>query len=1144
MKSGKLLILLAMLALVLGVLAASAYAAPPGPDTNPQPAGQDMPDAALGTAPAGAGIMSVGTSTVTGVNPTLLPPGSPFDMCFTVFVQSPDAEYLDHFEADLPDGWTVNSVAANSVPPANGCSSALPPVVGVNAGNVVYWQSTGYPPQTGCGAWNGSTAGANFDFCVNITIPDCTGEPWSFPWNYIGDGYGGAPHSVAGTVGPVSCLQPGVYLTPEAIPAEGCGGEPQVHTFQLYNNTGADGSFDMAYSVPTANGTLTGPPIVQVANGATAPFDVILTPDQCLDPGVAVTGLIQTAGNGYSDQSTINKTILSAYWSQIASEPNNGRMDNVGGAWNDLAWSITGYGADANVRTYDPATDSWTVVGTPAPFGTNYARSGCQFNDVVVMYGDAATAGFTGLWAYDMGALLWTNLAPSGNPPPQTGIWAPAWAADPETGYCYMTGGATTPGAGNLTTVYVYDPGGNAWLAPLPNFTSVRDFHAAFVFRRSADNHKLLCVAGGNNGAGLASTQCYDFDTGAWNAENADMGTLPADLWAMGYTVKLHAGTDPQLWLTGGVNGGSISTATEYYDVNSGTWQPGGSLVSGAVYRTAAVTLNNEVYHLSGSIGSFTYTGLADRHIQCPVCLYGWEKYIDGEPWIPGMEITRQTSDTIEVVEVLHLTPSMPPPGPLAGSKPAAPAPPEGGWLTAPAADLVSAGDVTAQSSPPAASGPVYQMPEDVLYDNGPLVTHPGGGSGGADASALQTALSMTGYGANAGLAYGYRIADDFAITDPNGWQVDQITFFSYQTGSGTGCTLNAVNYQIWNGPPNDAGSSVVFGDTTTNRMLSCAFSNIYRVLDTNLTNTDRPIMAAVASAGVVLPPGTYWVDYQIGGTLASGPWVPPISILGQTTTGNALQWVESSSIWQAVLDGGTLTPQGEEFIVEGTVVPQLSTFAQIEAWDPTKLRLLDWAATGGVVITGTGRLEWTGEIVAPMTITLTKWFHVEPCTWTETLLWEEFWLDQVPMEERPVVIHKLPPMLWIDAVGGGDVLPGHVVSFTLLFSNTGGFENDIMIRNDFPPGANFANAYPYPNRWDEENALWAEWDIAGLPMGAHGSIEVAIFIAPIVPPSTTFEIWDGIFDHTDTLRDWVIIPFVTRHRYVYLPLVFKNYTP
>ena len=73
-------------------------------------------------------------------------------------------------------------------------------------------------------------------------------------------------------------------------------------------------------------------------------------------------------------------------------------------------------------------------------------------------------------------------------------------------------------------------------------------------------------------------------------------------------------------------------------------------------------------------------------------------------------------------------------------------------------------------------------------------------------------------------------------------------------------------------------------------------------------------------------------------------------------------------------------------------------------------------------------------------------------------------WIE-VELEQRPVVIHKLPPVLWIDAVGGGPVWAGQQVSFTLLYGNTGGFENDVMIRNDFPPGAPFAALCPAADR-------------------------------------------------------------------------------
>jgi hypothetical protein len=93
--------------------------------------------------------------------------------------------------------------------------------------------------------------------------------------------------------------------------------------------------------------------------------------------------------------------------------------------------------------------------------------------------------------------------------------------------------------------------------------------------------------------------------------------------------------------------------------------------------------------------------------------------------------------------------------------------------------------DVADGSTPvvetPAVPAAIY-VPQDVLYDNGPLVTHPGGGSGGADASALQTALGLTIYGFGHQAPLNYRMADDFVISDPAGWQVDTITFFAYQT--------------------------------------------------------------------------------------------------------------------------------------------------------------------------------------------------------------------------------------------------------------------------------------------------------------------------------------------------------------------------
>jgi hypothetical protein len=221
--------------------------------------------------------------------------------------------------------------------------------------------------------------------------------------------------------------------------------------------------------------------------------------------------------------------------------------------------------------------------------------------------------------------------------------------------------------------------------------------------------------------------------------------------------------------------------------------------------------------------------------------------------------------------------------------------------------------------------GPIWEAPSAVLWDNGPLVTHPGGGSGGANASALQTALGLNTFGFGHALTSGFRVADDFTVTDPTGWQVTTVTFFAYQTGSTTTSTLDHMNLRIWNGSPGAPGSAIVFGDTTTNRLASSAFTNAYRVTDTALTGNTRPIMTVVATVNTTLPAGTYWLDWQVGGTLASGPWAPPVSILGQTAPAgaNGRQYDPVAATWNPALDTGTAqVQQAFPFVVEGDPVP------------------------------------------------------------------------------------------------------------------------------------------------------------------------------------------------------------------------------
>lgn len=212
------------------------------------------------------------------------------------------------------------------------------------------------------------------------------------------------------------------------------------------------------------------------------------------------------------------------------------------------------------------------------------------------------------------------------------------------------------------------------------------------------------------------------------------------------------------------------------------------------------------------------------------------------------------------------------------------------------------------------------------LWDNGPLVTTPGGGFGGADVSERQTLLGerVIGYAHypwSPPVPPYIRIEDDFTIADPAGWQIDTIKFFAYQTGSSTQSTITAVNLRIWDGHPRHAESSVVFGDTTTNRMISTTWSGIYRADDVAPLNTERPIMENVVEVNAVLGPGTYWLDWQCDGTLDSGPWAPPVSLAGGTHPpgANAWQWINTYD-WEQLWDSGSNTPDDLPFVIHGTV--------------------------------------------------------------------------------------------------------------------------------------------------------------------------------------------------------------------------------
>ncbi len=209
-----------------------------------------------------------------------------------------------------------------------------------------------------------------------------------------------------------------------------------------------------------------------------------------------------------------------------------------------------------------------------------------------------------------------------------------------------------------------------------------------------------------------------------------------------------------------------------------------------------------------------------------------------------------------------------------------------------------------------------------VLFNNGPLITNPGAGAGGANASIITTG---TLFGSAQSASGFFRVADNFVVPAGQSWRLDSAFVYAYQTGSTTNSTITSVNVRIWRGRPDSAGAELVFGDTTTQRMIRTRFSNIYRVADstTNITNTQRPIMEQTVNlGGTILTSGTYWLDWQTAGSLASGPWQPPVSIIGQPIVpgADAIQRTPAR-VWQAALDG--TNPLAFPFVLHGALAAQ-----------------------------------------------------------------------------------------------------------------------------------------------------------------------------------------------------------------------------
>ncbi|MEW5765981.1 MAG: Kelch repeat-containing protein, partial [Acidobacteriota bacterium] len=593
-------------------------------------------EACTGAAPEGPGRDANGVVSVNSLSGSAVifsPGGSGAEcflasgsqtLCFQADSFTTDWEYVYTLWLRFPAGWTVTNVAVSGTPSCNSGSW------GTFSWSL--FNGTTNEVQINHSRYQASTDSCTATYCVTVTPG---GTPIAgdaqVSWYWDGDEYGGPPHwpcssdlyTPAGMpacdqwTNPPSSVPPctGVVLGAAATAQAGCIGSPVVYNLTLANYTGADATFDLSYTGntwPVAGPATVGP----VADGASADFSVTHNVPASALPGqidpVTVTATDQ-ANPATFDSLALSTTAVDVLVGEGPPSPGV-HMDNVVAAYGGRLFNVAGHGSGGAVDIYDPATGSWSS-GTPEPAPQiDYAVDGATGLDaggdaVVVLFPDAES-GVTTLHVYNMVTDTWTTPPlPAGFPP--GGIWAPDIVCDPVSNLCYITGGATVPGGGNLNTAYVYNVAANT-LTPLPPFTTPRDFHASFLY------NGRLCIAGGVDAGSnvFSSTQCYDFGLGSWGAENADMAALPFGVWGMGDGVLDVAGT-PTPIMAGGVDASFGIVLPDVLTYDGSAWNVVASFPH-AVYRVEGETVGDRFYLAGGSTGGFTPSNYLQYYGVCP----------------------------------------------------------------------------------------------------------------------------------------------------------------------------------------------------------------------------------------------------------------------------------------------------------------------------------------------------------------------------------------------------------------------------------------------------------------------------------------------------------------------------------------------
>jgi len=222
------------------------------------------------------------------------------------------------------------------------------------------------------------------------------------------------------------------------------------------------------------------------------------------------------------------------------------------------------------------------------------------------------------------------------------------------------------------------------------------------------------------------------------------------------------------------------------------------------------------------------------------------------------------------------------------------------------------------------------------------ILTHFGEGCLSSDVSVLQSdSQGLLNYGFNNRFSKGNTLVEDFSLDTEE--FLSSVTFYAFKDDPRTDPVVDAVRIRIWDGAPTLPDSKVIYGTLTLNRLLGATFTGNYRTNERTIPDCIRPIMEVRAEIGTSLPAGDYWLEWQFEVQNFIPPYrTPPITILGQSETGNAIQSSDNGISYEPITDKGNGAAQGLPFVLYcAAKEPVVSTIPTMGQWGLISLSLM-----------------------------------------------------------------------------------------------------------------------------------------------------------------------------------------------------------